>query len=339
MRARVIAFGLLVAVATLALGCGDDDGPTVDAGMGTDAGVALDAATAADASVDGSVRPDGARPDGGSASGESRVFVLSVLDVGQADPTGDPNIVPGFDVDSHVTTSFSDPVGCGFVDFTSPPPDSIAGVDNQLGPILAGLSGTVDLSTGVRDNIRTGALLVLVEVTGIDDFTTDDSVRVNVYRGLLRPGVTAPMLGTSGLLAAGQTFDVDSSSIRADGTAVTTTVGQIAGGRLRAGPTAVVLDLNLMGMPFRLDIGSAQIRFNVTPASGIDTGVLGGSLQVNDVVTTVAAFAPDLEMTIRTILAGQADLEADSMGVCKALSIGLVFDGVPAVKGDVVTAP
>lgn len=331
MRGHAIVVG---AMAALLVGCGDDDRPTSDAGAATDSGGLM-----ADAGAFDGARPDAAGSDGGSVSSETRFFVISVLEAGEADPLGDPDIVAGFDVDSHVTTSFSDPVGCGFVDFTSPPPDDLPGVDNQLGPILSGLAGTVDLPTAIRDNIRTGVLILLAEVTGIDSFTNDDTVRVNIYRGLLPSGVTAPMLGADGLLASGQTFDVDSRSVLADGSAMATTLGRIVGGRLQAGPTGIALDLEVMATPFHLDIGSSQLRFNVTPSGGIDTGVLGGSMQVADLVTTVAGFAPDLESTIRTILSGQADLEADSSGVCKAISIGLTFEGVPAVRGAVVTAP
>ena len=338
MRHRMIAVALLSAGAVWLGGCGDShDRPRSDGGVI----IVRDGAPTGDAGpgTDGAVRPDGATADGGPSSGESRFFVLSVLEVGEADPAGDPNIVPGFDVDMHNTTSMSDPIGCGFIDFTSPPPDDIPGVDNQLGPILAGVAGTVDIPGAIRSNIMTGALIVLVEVTGIDSFTSDDSVQVNIYRGVLRPGVTAPMLGASGLLAPGQTFDIDARTVRADGAPATSTPGRIVGGRLRAGPTGISLDLDVMAMPFRLDIGNAQLRFNVAPTSGIDTGVLGGALQVTDVVTTVAMYAPDLEMTIRTILSGQADLEADATGVCKAISIGLTFEGVSAVKGSVVTVP
>jgi len=314
MSLRRIALSLWIASAFVVAGCGDDDGAT-----GTDSGV------------------DGAVVDEDSGMAETRVFVINSLDVGQADPMGDPNVVPGFDLDSHNTTSMSDPMGCGFPDFTSGPPDNIDGVDNQLGPILAGVASTVDIPGAIRDNINAGTVLILVEVTGINSFMNDTSIRMNLYRGLLRPGVTMPMLGGDGLLAPGQTFDIDERSFMSDrSTPLVSAPGRIVNGRLQAGPADFMLNIDVMSMPVMLNIRDSQTRFNITASSGISTGVLGGALRVTEVVDAVRVFAPDLEMTIRTILSGQADLEPDMTGVCQAVSVGLVFDGVPAVRGDVV---
>lgn len=310
MSLRRMTLGLLIAGSLAAVGCGDDDGATP---------------------TDGGSTPT----DGGMA--ESRVYVLNTLDVGQADPAGDPNIVPGFDLDMHNTTTMSDPMGCGFVDFTSGAPDNVMGVDNQLGPILAGIAGSVDVPGAIRDNINDGTVLIIVEVTGINSFMNDDSITLNLYRGLLPPGVAMPMLGADMLLSPGQTFDVDTRSFMADGTTpLVRAGGRIVNGRLQAGPTDFMLNVDVMSMPLSLNIRNSQIRFNITASSGINTGILGGALRVSEVVSAVAVFAPDLRMTIETILAGQADLEPDGMGVCQAVSLGLIFAGVPAVKGNTV---
>lgn len=310
MSLRRMTLGLLIASALAAVGCGDDDGSTP-----TDGG-----STPAD-----------------SGMSESRVYVLNTLDVGQADPVGDPNIVPGFDLDMHNTTSMSDPMGCGFVDFTSGAPDNVMGVDNQLGPILAGIAGSVDVPGAIRDNINDGTVLILMEVTGINSFMNDDSITLNLYRGLLPPGVTMPMLGADMLLSANQTFDLDRRSFLADGTTpLVSASGRIVNGRLQAGPTDFMLNVDVMSMPLSLNIRDSQIRFNITPMSGINTGILGGALRVTEVVSAVAVFAPDLRMTIETILAGQADLEPDGTGACQAVSLGLIFAGVPATKGNTV---
>ncbi len=321
MSLRRMALGFIIASSLAAVGCGDDDGMT-----GGDSGMP---------------------PPGDGGASESRVFVINTLDVGQADPAGDPNIVPGFDLDMHNTTSMSDPMGCGFIDYSSGSPDNIMGVDNNLGPILSGIAGSVDIPGAIRDNINDGTVLILMEVTGINSFTNDDSIRLNLYRGVIVPRTgddpcmpTPPMLGADMLLSPGQTFDVDRRSYMADGTTpLVSATGRIVNGRLQAGPTDFMLNIDVMSMPLTLNIRQSQIRFNITPSSGINTGLLGGALRVAEVVSAVAVFAPDLEMTILTVLGGQADLEPDGMGVCQAVSIGLTYAGVPAVKGATVMPP
>src|SRR5688572_3697759 len=79
--------------------------------------------------------------DGGDGDGDpgmTYTYVVSRMVVGQADPAGDPTIVPGFNLDGRVSDD-TDAMGCFHADFTSPPPDNESGVDNQLGPVLGGL--------------------------------------------------------------------------------------------------------------------------------------------------------------------------------------------------------
>lgn len=275
---------------------------------------------------------------GGGTGGMAQTYVLSVLNIGQAAPDGDQSVVPGFNLDGRVSDSM-DEYGCFHEDFTSPPPDSEQGVDNQLGPILASVGSSLDIEGTISTNIAEGDLLILVNVEGIDDYTNDPCVTVNLELGTMEgTGATMPMLGEDGLLAPGQTINVDQRSV-----GLVSTQGEIVDGRLRAGPVDVELNLPIMGMSLTLNIRQALLRFDAS-ADAISNGLLGGALGVEETVTAIVSVAPEdiPESLARSILEGQADLQptydAELMGLaCEAVSVGLVYDGVPAVRGDEVT--
>ncbi len=274
---------------------------------------------------------------GFAATPATRYFVISTLAAAAGDPTGDPSVVAGLDVDGYRTVSRSDPMGCGFVDFRSGPPDDIAGVDNQLGPILVGVAGSWDINVALQEDIDAGRLLLLVEVSEVDSDTCSPVVTVSVLLGRLPPGVTMPALGGDGRLAVGQMFDVQSSSLGADGTAVARASGRIAGGRVIAGPFELTFPMRFPTMVAVAHVHRAELRFDRSASGRIERGVLGGRMQLTEAVNLgVALLGADYEPTIYTVLAGQADLEPDRTGVCQALSIGFVLAGVPALRGTTV---
>ena len=274
----------------------------------------------------------------GIGDGESNTYVLGVLNIGQADPAGDANIVPGFNLDGRVSDDM-DQYGCYHPDFTSPPPDNEQGVDNQLGPILSSVGSSLDIEGTIQDNIAMGKLLILVTVSGIDDYTNDPCVNVSLELGTMQDtGSETPMLDAMGHITAGQTINVDDRSV-----GLVESKGEIVNGRLNAGPVDVELNLPIMGMELSLNIRQALLRFNIA-ADGIDNGLLGGSLDVDETVTAIVMVAPDSipESLARSILEGQADLQptydAEVMALaCQSVSIGLVYEGVPAIRGDEVT--
>jgi len=272
-------------------------------------------------------------------TGDTLFYVVNFADIGQADPTGDPEIVEGFNLDDRVSDD-ADEQGCFKPDFTSPPPDNEPGVDNQLGPILASLGGSFDVAGSIAEALADGSLLLLFEVQNVDDMTNDGCVTVNIYLGELQPGVTAPMLDGSGRIAGGQTFDLNSLSFTGDQPMVTVE-GQIVNGRVQGGPVDISLTFAVMDTALTLAIRQAQVRFNVVGGgASIDTGVIGGQLDTEETINTITMAVMDVpESLARSILEGQADLEPDAAGQCQAVSMGLVFEGVPATRGDVVTTP
>jgi hypothetical protein len=315
--------GLVVAASLGAYGCGGGDGDSKPLVTGTTVLAGADGVLGTDDDV--TVE----NPEG------TRTYVLGYLNIGQAAPDGDPNIVPGFNLDNRISNE-DDPDGCFHLDFTSPPPDNETGVDNQLGPILASVGSSLDIEGTIAENIADGSLLILITVSEINDFTNDGDVHVALELGTMEgTGATMPTVDTMGNLTAGQKFNVNRAS-----EGLVELSGQIVAGRLRAGPVDIILSLPIMGASLMLNIRSAQMRFNIAEAE-VDTGVIGGELNVDETVNAIVMVAPEdiPESLARSILEGQADLQPDEMGDCQAVSVGLVFEGVGAERGESVTVP
>jgi hypothetical protein len=116
-----------------------------------------------------------------------------------------------------------------------------------------------------------------------------------------------------------------------------TVQGSITNGRLRAGPVDLELNLPVQDMTLTLNIQQAQVRFNMV-GDTLTNGVIGGQLDVEQTISTIVAIDPDTipESLARSILTAQADLDYDPATMtCNAVSIGLVFGAVDAVKGGV----
>lgn len=255
---------------------------------------------------------------------DGQMFLISELRLGQADPAGDPTIVPGANLDGMVSTD-ADAAGCFHADFTSPAPDDEPGVDNQMGPVLGGFGDAFDVDGGWRDAIVRGELLLLLRLRA-------DGVRcrVEIVRGQLPEGTPALAVDDAGRPAAGQTIDVSASTT----VAYDETDGREFRVRTVSAPT---LDLPLiaMGAPTVLTILESHVRFSITTA-GPSNGVIAGALDVTGLVESIRVLAPDVdEELLRTIFEGQADLARDEMGMCGRVSIALVFETVPAVMGAV----
>ena len=304
---------------------GADAGPGIDSGTppGDGGGGGTDAGTDAGS-------PDG---DAGPLTGDSYLYVVSFMDLAAPAAGGDPMVVHGFDVDRRVSDD-TDVQSCRKEDYTSPPPESVPGIDNQLGPILASAEESFHIRENLETNVQSGAILVLLEVRGVDDFTNDDRVEVDALVGLLPAGVTTPMLDASDHLAAGQTFDVDSMSVAPDEmTALITLRGAIVDGRLLAGPGDLSVSLPLEGSRVDFEAKNAEIAFDISE-TGLGAGVMGGGLNVDDTVAAMEGVKGFDAAAARLLLEVNADLDRDETErECQAISIALVFEGTTATRG------
>jgi hypothetical protein len=315
---------LLTLLAALSACSQRHTGTPLDSGAPVDAPTVLEDAGELDAPIEMDAGDrDGGEPDAGDPPGsDTYEFVIAMLDVGRAADGGDPGVVPGFDLDGRVSDE-ADALGCYHVDNTSPPPDLVMGVDNRMGPLLASLGSTFDVTTLLADNIASGLLILLARVSGIGSLSDDPVIQIELYTGSVVGG--APIL-TGGRLAPGQTFAIDRTMGMGP--------GRIVAGRVRATGLTFALDIpaGTGGAPLSLRMSNVETRFDIS-ATGLDVGVLGGAMEVEDTIAALIAVAPDTipESLARSILAAQADLSPDASGECKEVSLGLVFDAVPAV--------
>jgi len=324
---------LLLTLAFAGAACTDRQGAgTRTPPPGSDAAVVVDGG-AEDSSTAGPV------PLCTTESGcEPRFFVFNFFDVGMVDPEGDPDVVSGTNVDDVITAADADPSICtNKKDFKSPPPDNESGVDNQFGQIISSLSatGSFDVSANIESSIAAGALLVLLQVDGVDDPVTDPHIEVSAFSGVLPTGVAMPTLDSDRRLAPGQTFDIDAASLTATGAPKIIMKGSIDLGRVRARADALPLFIALgPGITLRLNIRPGDVRFTLGEA-GLSDGVIGGGLKIDEVVEgfdalMVEGISGDL---LEAVLMGAADLEPDSDGFCGSVSTGFLFEGVPAIRG------
>lgn len=274
----------------------------------------------------------GPEPDAGPLTGDSYFYVLSFMDLAAPAEGGDPMVVDGFDIDNRVSDA-SDVSSCRKEDYTSPPPASTPGIDNQLGPLLASAEDTFHIRANLEANVQSGAILVLLEVRGVDDLVNDDRVEVDAYVGVLPVGVTAPMLDAGGRITGGQTFDVDAMSAAADMTALITLAGAIEAGRLSAGPGDFTMSLPLEDTRVTFEAKSAHIAFDID-ATTLSEGVVGGALDVDETVMAMEGVMGFDAATARLLLETNADLDRDDAAMeCRSISIALAFEGVDATRG------
>ena len=301
----------------------DAGGSDTDAGMtGTDAGT--------DAGVD---------VDAGPLTGDSYFYVVSFMDLGAPEEGGDPNIVPGFDIDG-LDSDGTDLQSCRKRDYTSPPPESEMGVDNQLGPVLADLEGMYGIRENLESSVQMGELLVLLEVRGVDDLVDDDRVELDAFVGVLPAGATTPGLDGDGHLAPGQTFDIDRASLMTDGETPSITLrGRITDGRLHVGPGDFTLSLPLEGERVEFEAKQAEVVFDIT-AEALGNGVMGGSLSVEGTLEAMMGVEGFNVDAARLVLESNADLDRDDATAdCLSISIALVFLGAEATRGEIVDVP
>ncbi len=242
----------------------------------------------------------------------------------------------GFDLDGIDSTGL-DVDSCNRTDFPSvnPPGEGDGpelGIDNQfsdLWKLIAGLTGDA-LDGLIHMSISNGEILLMFEVSGVQDWVDDPQVNVAVFAGEGRP-----LLGADGLLARGQTLDV-----REDARYASTTQGAIEDGVLVAGPMDVELPVAIFFVTFDLRVNGAMIRAQLDPETGQAVGIIGGGVpiqsifdlfdEIQDAEQNISMLAP----AVRLFLPASADLSPDEEGFCTELSAYLEFGATEAFVYD-----
>lgn len=233
-----------------------------------------------------------------------------------------PGIAPGFDLDAKVSAK-GDAATCGQPDLTTP--DGLPGVDNQLALLvpLFDLAGIGALEGLIQSAIEDGGLLLMLQLDGLDDPVNDDTITAT-----LRIGQGKPLLGTDGLLLAGQTFRPNPDY--ADSPVPN---ARVTNGVLEAGPFDTRLPIVVFGVHYELGIRNARLRATVTWDGGLQDGLLGGGVPVADLIAiaTVANSADfGILAAVEPLLVGATDMDQGPDGTCAQLSAALTFSAVGA---------
>ena len=159
---------------------------------------------------------------------------------------------------------------------------------------------------------------------------------MNLYVGEVPADAMLALEG--GLLAAGQTFDINPESVDAMGAPlISVTDASIIGGRMNASTPIISIPVPLEeGVVLNLNIREARVAGDIT-ATSMSGGLIGGALAISELASAVEAL--DIggvdAATVESVLGGQADMRGSDME-CSSVSSALTFTGVDAVKGSVV---
>jgi hypothetical protein len=257
-------------------------------------------------------------------SGNSQMTLIRTLAFIVEESDG---VADGFNLDGLVSDG-SEAATCMVTDQTSPA--GTPGIDNSFASLWANLRMLLpevqSVDSYIQRAIEEGQILLLLEITGIDDPMNDDCVNIT-----LRRGMGTPMLGTDGLISPRQTFDVDP-----EGPVSVAYGASIVDGVLEGGPVALQIPVRLLNLDFTLNVENARFRFSLDGDGNTD-GIFSGATRWQDILDQIAD-RDDVSTSTKNLVRGQllrnADLSPDEGGVCQEISAGFRFDGVAAFTFD-----
>jgi len=288
-------------------------------------GLALGCDEASGGDGQGSVQTDAAQTDAGAADGaldnvmpgsRDHVFLLRVLQFAREDEGRSA----GFNLDDVITEQGSE-TGCGHEDFTSPTGDQ--GVDNQFSQLLPLIEqfGGMAIETYGQSAINSGNLLLMVELSGVDDPQNDEQVTMSIYRGL-----GAPLLGTNDLIEPWQTFDIDLETHW-----LRTEEARIVDGHLEMTGLDFTFPFYIFDFMFEITLKNARFSIRLDEDAR-HTGKLAGSISIENMLQIAdniegGDMLPGLIRNIGTTL---ADMDPDEEGACQSISTTMNFETVGA---------
>ena len=252
--------------------------------------------------------------------GPSRVAVVEHLVFGRQEPVG---VGPGFDLDGLVS-SVDDSSGCNKADLVSPD-GSLEGIDSAFSALVPVLEATEAAAVEglIQDSIRSGELLLAIELTGIDDEVDDDCINAQMVRA---DGI--PMIGTDGNLLDAQTFE--RHPVIAAGQ---TTEAWIEDNVFEARGLTMGLELQVLDEYLEFQVTRGAIRGELHP-DGRVTGEFAGGIPVQQIVDEFDLGDIDIADLIATAVPAAADLQNPDTGECDAISITFQYEAVGAYLFD-----
>lgn len=247
------------------------------------------------------------------SDGATVVMVIDTLTFGRREG----EIAPGFDLDDRVSDS-ADAGGCYKPDLTSP--EGVPGIDSAFSSLVPALEATEAIAVEglVEDSIKSGELLITVEITDVDDELNDACVGLTIGQAL----GPAP-LGTDGELEAWWTWEWDTASPSA-----TISGAQMVNGRIDAGKFDISIPLQVLDASIDLPIRGTEVRIDRVE-EGRGVGFVAGGLDLVDLTELAMSVGSDVGPVVASLASAGADLLPDSSGACQQLSIVLEYEATP----------
>jgi hypothetical protein len=221
---------------------------------------------------------------------------------GTADDTGDDAPPEGehykYVADGVLVPTTSNEVQSYGLDVDSDQPDGDAGVDNQLGSVLAALATmNFDVQGTVTTSVDQGDIILLADYqTRAFDSAAHSGFTVHLGESPNPPACTGPTdTVCRGHLNGGAMF-----TISADSPPNATVTGSVVGGRFSGGPGTLALQIALSaGMPIELNLIGAKAELNMVTATDIGDGKIAGAITKADIDSRILpAVADQLAGTI-----------------------------------------
>ena len=253
-------------------------------------------------------------PVGSCASGETVTGVFSYIGYAR----NENGVAWGFDLDDHVSDAL-DEEGCYKSDLVDPLGNE--GIDNALSslvPILEG-SAAVALESLVEQAINSGNLIMMIEITGVDDLDNDDCVNVALYRG---QGI--PFVGTDGNLLDGQSFERDLSLPHS----IVENV-KIENGHISATPLEMQLPLQVLSADIDFHLTNGGLDITLTKDGGMQ-GFFGGAIPITTLTDIVDLPQVTLPDGVGIALNAATDLYPNDDGDCEYLSVAFQYEAISA---------
>lgn len=248
------------------------------------------------------------------AGGETITAVFSYFGYAR----NEDGIAWGFNLDDH-TSEANDDEGCYKPDLTDPLGNE--GIDNAFANLIPALESTeaVALESLVQQAINTGSLIMMIEISGVDDWENDDCVNIGFYRGQ-----GTPLVGTDGVLLDGQSFARDLSLP----SSVVKNM-KIENGHIVARPLDIQLPVQILDEALDFYISDGGIDITLTK-DGAMQGFFGGAIPIT-AITDIATL-PDVNLpdAVVALLTSAADLYPNDEGTCEYLSLAFQYEAIPA---------
>ncbi len=251
-------------------------------------------------------------PDTCENLGDTHVLVMDRLLLARQED----GVVEGFNLDGE------DDDDCGLGDFVDS--EGTTGIDNAFSRLIPALETTE--AAGVEDvvfeAINNGSLLLMIELAAVDDLEQDPCVEMTVGQGQGEPRV-----GTNGSLLPGQTFDRHATAPTASASGLGVEDGRVMGSGLD-----LALPIEILGTPLEFEMVDGALRVDIDPGTGGATGVMGGSIDIDDLLDLVSdnGIAEEVAQVLTGLLDAAADMDPDGDGECRHLSVAFEFSAVTA---------